>query len=112
MPDLHVFKESEIGQEIIGLVGFKTLSGVMETNFLRSCFKVDNGKGIMDVAIDRGEIITGEGNAPICELEVELFSGEEEALKEVTQTVVEKYNLQPEDRSKYARGLALLGVER
>lgn len=112
VPDLQVFKESEIGQQLIGLVGFKTLFGVIETNFLRSCFKVDNGKGIMEVAIDRGEIITREGNEPICELEIELFSGEEDALKEVTQTLVEKYNLQAEDRSKYARGLALLGAER
>lgn len=110
MPDPQIFKESDIGQELIGLIGFKSLHSIMETNFVRSRFRVDNGSGIMEVSIDNGEIITDNGKAPICELEIELFSGEEDALTEVTGKVVEKYGLKPEEKSKYARGLELLNI--
>jgi inorganic triphosphatase YgiF len=110
LPDPQIFKESEIGQEVIALIGFKKLHSILETNFLRSRFRIDSGDGIMEVSIDKGEIITDKGTAPICELEIELFSGEHEALELVTNKVAEKYGLKPEIRSKYARGLALLGL--
>jgi len=109
-PDPQLFKESEIGQEVIALIGFKKLHSILETNFLRSRFRIDSGDGIMEVSIDRGEIVTDKGTEPICELEIELFSGEQNALELVTHKVAEKYGLQPETRSKYARGLALLGL--
>ena len=109
-PDPQLFKESEIGQEEIALIGFKKLHSILETNFLRSRFRIDSGDGIMEVSIDRGEIVTDKGTEPICELEIELFSGEQNALELVTHKVAEKYGLQPETRSKYARGLALLGL--
>lgn len=112
MPDPQIFKESEIGQDVIALIGFKKLHSIMETNFVRSRFRVDNGNGIMEVSLDNGKIITDNGTAPICELEIELFSGEQEALESVTNTIADKYSLEPEERSKYARGLELLGFRR
>ncbi|QIB68487.1 CYTH domain-containing protein [Aminipila butyrica] len=112
VPDPQIFKESEIGQEVIALIGFKKLHEIMETNFVRSRFRIDSGEGIMEVSLDKGEIITAKGNAPIREIEIELFSGEQEALEAVTATIAEKYSLQPETRSKYARGLSLLGFQR
>lgn len=112
MPDPQIFKESEIGQEVIALLGFKKLHSIMETNFVRSRFRIDNGGGIMEVSIDNGEIITDKGNSPISEVEIELFSGEQGALEAVTKTIANKYNLEPEEKSKYARGLELLGFVR
>lgn len=112
MPDPQIFKESEIGQDVIALIGFKKLHSIMETNFVRSRFRVDNGNGIMEVSLDNGKIITDNGTSPICELEIELFSGEQEALESVTNTIADKYSLEPEERSKYARGLELLGFRR
>ncbi|MFV0518076.1 MAG: inorganic triphosphatase [Aminipila sp.] len=112
MPDPQLFKESEIGQEVIALIGFKKLYSIMETNFVRSRVRIDNGKGIMEVSIDNGEIITDKGTEHISEIEIELFSGEQEALEEVTKIIADKYGLLPETRSKYARGLTLLGFER
>lgn len=112
MPDPQIFKESEIGQEVIALIGFKKLHSIMETNFVRSRFRIDNGNGIMEVSLDNGQIITDKGTDPICEIEIELFSGEQGALEAVTKIIAEKYGLEPETRSKYARGLALLGFDR
>ena len=111
-PDPMIFKESEIGQEVITLIGFNKLHCIMETNFVRSRFRIDSGEGIMEVSLDKGEIVTAAGKAPINEIEIELFTGEQEALEKVTQTLVEKYDLQPEVKSKYKRGLDLIGFKR
>ncbi|MGP1570057.1 MAG: CYTH domain-containing protein [Eubacteriales bacterium] len=112
LPDISLFKESDIGQEVIRLVGKSLLNSIIETRFLRNRFRVDNGDGIMEVSVDRGEIITADAEEPICELEVELFSGDEDALLSLSEQVAKKYDLRPESRSKYSRGLDLLGFKK
>lgn len=107
-PDPEIFKESDIGRDMIALVAGKELHSLLETRFLRSRMRVDTGKSICEVAIDEGEIITDFGNLPICELEIELFTGDQEDVLQMGQTLAEKYNLTAENRSKYARGLKLL----
>ena len=42
------------------------------------------------------------------EMEIELYSGDLEELKEYGQKIADKYGLVPEDRSKFARGYDLL----
>jgi len=106
-PDPMIFKESEIGRQIIELIGNRELINVMEFGFLRRRVRVDTGKSIIEISIDIGEIVTDQGNEPICELELELFSGKQDDLLELGQKFSEQYNLTPEKRSKYARGLLL-----
>ncbi len=101
MPDPEIFKESDIGRDMIALVSGKPLHSLLETRFLRS-------NTICEVAIDEGEIVTDYGNLPICELEIELFSGDQEDVSKIGQTLAEEYELIPENQSKYARGLKLL----
>ena len=108
LPDPEIFKESDIGRDMIALVSVKPLHSLLETRFLRSRMRVDTGNTICEVAIDEGEIVTDFGNLPICELEIELFSGDQEDVIRIGQTLAEKYELTAEDRSKYARGLKLL----
>jgi Uncharacterized conserved protein len=108
MPDPEIFKESDTGKDMIALVHGKPLHSLLETRFLRSRVRVDTGKSICEVAIDEGEIVTDFGNLPICELEIELFSGDQEDVRKIGETLAAKYGLTPEDRSKYARGLHLL----
>lgn len=107
-PKPEIFKESEPGRKMMELIEGKKLTSLLETSFLRSRFRIDSGKSISEVAIDVGEIITNFGNLPICELEIELFSGDQEDMKKIGQKLEEKYNLTYENRSKYARGLELL----
>lgn len=111
LPDPHIFKESDIGKELIRLIGFKQLSSIVEMKFSRKRLRIDSGEGIMEVSIDRGEIITEKGKAPICELEIELFSGTEEALIKVSQRIAQKYGLKAEEKSKFLRGLEILGIK-
>lgn len=107
-PDPAIFRESQIGQEVISLLGDSPLQSIIETRFLRSRFRIDTGSSIIEVSIDRGEIITEKGTEPILELELEIFSGEEKELIEISEKLAEQYHLLPEEKSKYARGKNLL----
>jgi inorganic triphosphatase YgiF len=108
MPDPEIFKESDIGRDMIALVAGKSLHSLLETRFLRSRMRLDTGKTICEVALDEGEIVTDFGNLPICEMEIELFSGSKDDVRKIGETLAEKYGLTAENRSKYARGLKLL----
>jgi len=108
MPDPDIFKESDIGRDMIALVAGKPLHSMLETRFLRSRMRIDTGKSICEIAIDEGEIVTDYGTLPICELEIELFSGDQEEVRQIGDTLAQKYGLSEEDRSKYARGLKML----
>ena len=107
-PDPEIFKESDIGRGMIALVQGKPLHSLLETRFLRSRMRIDTGKSICEVAIDDGEIVTDFGSLPICEMEIELFSGDQDDVLRIGKALAEKYQLTAEDRSKYARGLELL----
>ena len=60
------------------------------------------------LSIDQGEIVCCGRTAPISELEIELYSGDEADMTELGQTIAEKYQLRTEDTSKYKRGLDLM----
>lgn len=109
-PDPAVFKESEIGDNILRLIDGRPLINLMEINYLRRRFRIDTGNSLIEVSIDQGNIITENGTEPINEIELELFSGEVEDLLRVGTSLSERYDLVEEARSKYARGLNLLNM--
>ncbi len=109
-PDPSVFRESDQGKDMMGLLKQRPLHNVLETRFLRRKMKIDTGKCICELAIDIGEIVTDYGNEPICELELELYSGDQASMTAIGAEIAEKYQLQVENRTKYARGLTLLNI--
>lgn len=111
MPSAEVFKESDIGQEVIRLVAGRPLISLLDVTFIRRRFRIDVNDSIMEVSLDRGDIITDNGRLPILELEIELFSGEKDELTAIGQKIMEKYSLSECVESKYARGLQLLGLK-
>ncbi len=112
MPSPEIFYESDIGKEVIRLVGESPLISLMEMGFLRSRFRVDTGNSIIEVALDMGEILTDRGNLPILELELELYSGEEADLIALGDRLSKSYRLIPFGESKYLRGRKQLGIEK
>ena len=106
-PDPSIFKESDIGRHVTGLIGGKNLSSIMEVGFLRRRVRVDTGKSIIEVSVDTGEIVADSGSMPLCELELELFTGPRDDLIDLGNRLAQRYSLIPESRSKYARGLSL-----
>ena len=107
-PCAEIFKESEDGRALLEMIGGKPLYSVLEIHFLRRKLRVDAGDCICEVAIDVGEIVTDGGQEPICELELELFSGSQERLQEIGAGLEKHFGLAPEIEPKYVRGLRLL----
>lgn len=60
-----------------------------------------------ELALDRGVLTGGGRELPLSEAEVELKSGDPEALREFAQDLAEKYGLVPENSSKFRRALEL-----
>jgi inorganic triphosphatase YgiF len=112
MPDPLLFKESEAGKDVTELLNGKPLVSIFEMKFLRNRFRVDTGGAICEVSLDDGDIITDLGELHIAEVEIELFSGNNDEFLKLGASLAEKYGLAPELESKYARGLKLLGRER
>ncbi len=109
-PVPSVFSESEVGQKMLTLIGDKPLVCIMEVNVLRRHMRVDTGKSLVEISIDHGEIITRKGTEPICEVELELFGGEEKGLLELGDHLAQEYDLEMGTASKFARGLRLLHI--
>lgn len=80
------------------------------TDFSRTTWQVRQGDGEMEVALDVGEIRAGNLTLPLCEVEIELKSGPEEALFDLALALLERVPMGLEPRSKAARGYALAGA--
>lgn len=108
-PDLSVFAESEIGPELDRLVNGETLIPLIRSAVVRRSFRIDTGESLMEISLDKGKIEAGGKEDPVCELEIELYSGSQDDLMELGEALAGEYGLVPEERSKFARGLRLLG---
>lgn len=107
-PDIQIFAQSEMCQVLTELVGKRTLIPLMDIYFSRRQVRVDTGRSISEISLDRGRIECGGKTAPVSELEIELYSGEEEDMMELGRRISEKYGLSAENKSKYKRGLDLM----
>lgn len=107
-PSPEIFRESDQGIAMMDLIGKDRLHSILEMNFIRRRVRVDYGESIMELAVDTGEILTEDGELPICELEIELFSGVQDDVVALGNILKDKYSLVPLDASKYARGLNLV----
>ncbi len=107
-PSATMFKDSEDGNVLLNLIGDKALTNLLEMRYLRRKIRLNYHDSLVELAIDFGDIITDKGNSPILELELELLVGNITDLKALGVEFAEAYNLLPEDRSKFARGLAKL----
>ncbi|MEG0156549.1 MAG: CYTH domain-containing protein [Anaerovoracaceae bacterium] len=109
-PNPEVFRESDMGGELMDLLAGKSLLPMIEVNVLRRSFRVDTGESLLEISIDKGEILTESGSRPLREVEIELFSGEQKELEALGEKLKERYSLEPEKDSKFAKGLMLLGM--
>ncbi|MCL6417457.1 CYTH domain-containing protein [Aestuariirhabdus sp. Z084] len=83
------------------------------TDFERECWLLEwtgDVHGTIEVALDQGQVMAAGQQLPICELELELKGGKEEALQEVADLLVQTISLTPSDISKAQRGYRLMGL--
>jgi len=62
----------------------------------------------VELALDQGALFAGAKELPLCEIEVEHKSGSQEATDAFAKQLADIYGLVPEEKSKFARALALM----
>lgn len=93
----------------------KALEGVEEEDLIPLCTVEFNrivytfgfGDSIMDACFDVGMIKSGSESEDICELELELISGDVVDLKDMAEYIIEQTGCVTFDESKYQRALRL-----
>lgn len=61
----------------------------------------------VELALDHGYLFAGDRKEPLCEVEVELKSGDMQACRQYARQLAAEFMLEEEPRSKFARAFAL-----
>src|SRR5690606_3238394 len=89
-----------------------SLSGIFTTNFCRLALELklvdSQPECVIEIALDLGSANTAQASEEICELELELRSGEPQQLLQLALQLAQEYPLMPCDISKAERGYRLL----
>lgn len=107
---IEVFSGEEIYNLLKETIEDRPLLPVMEVKCLRRQVMVHREKSESILSYDKGEIITSKGRAPVSELEIELYRGNEADLMEFGGEIKALYGLKEGKKSKFQVGLELLGV--
>ena len=107
-PDIEIFSQSDMGDALMDIVGSEPLVPLMEVDSVRHQVRIDTGKSISELSVDKGVVRVGERSADILEMEIELFSGEEADMIALGDSLAEKYGLKASNISKFKRGLDLM----
>ena len=89
--------------------GFTPVCGA---RFTRLAGLIDAEGCTVELALDEGVLLGGGKEEPLCEIEVELKAGSEEAAANFAMMLAQEYGLRPEIRSKIARAMALAAQEK
>ncbi len=99
----------EMDAKLYSLLEGKSWAPFCTVAFTRHLALLNLGKGNQaELALDSGTIQAGENEAPLAEVELECKMGSMDAITAFVGKLKELLPLQPENRSKLARGLALL----
>lgn len=110
-PELQGFKNLGLGFELSELApaGVRALFSV---DVERITYILDYLGASAELAIDKGAIYCGSKSDRIDEVEIELLDGDVSVLLELKERLSQKVTLRAEERSKFARGLALLQADK
>lgn len=101
----------EILEEALEGIDASDLKPLCSTVFKRIVYMFGFGDSMMEVCFDWGKIIAGDKEEEICELELELESGDVVDLKDMAEFIVENTGAVTFDESKFRRCLKLLDEE-
>ena len=80
---------------------------ICSARFVRKAGTFTLRQCVLEIALDKGILFGNNRELPLCEIEVELKSGSREAADAFAAQLADIYGLQPEEKSKFARALAL-----
>lgn len=89
---------------------FLTADGVIRVcgaGFTRLAGEIAASGCTLELALDSGVLMGGGMTAPLCEVEVELKSGDEAAAVAYARELAQRFGLVPQPKSKYRRALEL-----
>lgn len=104
------FKELGLGFELTELAP-EGVEKLFATEIERTTYILELPGAIAELAIDKGYIRRGKDKDRIDEIEIELLEGDKGALLDFAADIAAIVPVFIEKRSKFARGLALLGIE-
>jgi len=108
-PDPALFAQTEKGEELKEITMGSSLEPVLTMKFTRSRRRLSYEGNIIELALDKGEMINAKGTVPIQEMELEHFAGPDRgSVKKLGDELAERFGLSPENRSKFSRGLELV----
>lgn len=99
---------NEILIEALGDTKTEDLVSLCSTYCERTTYTFGFGDSIMEACFDIGTITAGDKKEEICELELELESGDVVDLKDMAQFIIDNTDSRLFDDSKYIRALRLL----
>lgn len=91
----------------VAILAESGLQAICGAKFTRLVTEVVTADGRAELALDSGILLGGGREAELCEVEVELKSGSDRAILAFADELAAGYGLQPENRSKFRRALAL-----
>ena len=106
-PRLDGFAALGLGVELSELAP-QGVRALFTVDVQRITYILDYDGAVAELAIDKGAIFCGERSDSIDEVEIELMEGDVSALLALKERIAAAVELRAENRSKFARGLALL----
>lgn len=108
-PDIEKIGDEELQRDIVKLISGHPLSPVFETVVARTTQNIDMADaGMIELAVDDGEIRAGDKRAKISEIELEHKTGSTHALLSIAEALFSGERIETGTLSKAARGFALL----
>ena len=102
----------EVLEDALDGINDENLNPLCSTVFERTVYTFGYGDSIMEACFDVGRIEAGAKSEEICEMELELLSGDVVDLKEMAEFIIEHTNGHFFNESKFQRSLRLLDSER
>lgn len=95
-------------EELLALTasGVRPLCGA---KFTRLAKTIPLDEGVVELALDQGCLLGADQQIPLCEVEVELKSGPDQAAQTFAHQLAQAFGLIPEPKSKLVRALELAG---
>jgi triphosphatase len=86
----------------------RRLRPIFETRVRRTTYPLEVGGSKVEVALDRGEVHTGDRSKSLCEIEIELKVGDKAELFKLARTIAHATSAELAVKSKAQRGYELL----
>ena len=83
------------------------LHSVCGARFTRLSCAIDLGDAVVELALDKGVLLGGGRELPLCEVEAELKEGNRDTVIGFASKLAAQYGLKPEHRSKFRRASEL-----